>query len=68
MKKKVAILSMFEVLAKVGHFFFAGWVLMMVWNEIAYQYNQPEFGYWVSVGVYWLIHCFSTPFSSLKKS
>ena len=60
--------NMIEFLGKMGHFFFAGWVLMMVWNEIACQYNQPEFRYWVFVGVYWLIHCITTPFSSHKKS
>lgn len=60
--------NMIEFLGKMGHFFFAGWVLMMVWNEIACQYNQPEFGYWVFVGIYWLIHCITTPFPSHKKS
>ena len=68
MRNKAAILSVVNVVSKLGHFLFAGWVLMMVWNEIAYQYNQPEFGYWVSVGVCWLIHCITTPFPSHKKS
>ncbi len=66
--EKNTIMEAVEFFAKIGHFLFAGWILMLVWNEIAYQYNQPEFGYWVCVGIYWLIHCFTSPFSSHKKS
>lgn len=53
--------KMIEFIGKAGHFFFAGWVLMMVWTEIAMQYNQPTFGYWTCVGIYWLMYCFVSP-------
>ena len=33
-----------------------GWILMGVWNAIAYNFNLPTFNYWVYVGILIIIH------------
>lgn len=50
----------------ICHYLFAGWILMLVWNAIAWEYNQPQFGYWVCVGFYWLVRCVFSPFKRGK--
>lgn len=59
--KKVAM----DVGGQILHFLLGGSVLMYLWSQIAYHYNQPEFGFWFYVGFYWLVTMVNTSF---KKS
>ena len=66
MDKETTLNRISDFLGMIGHYLFAGWILMLVWNAIAWEYNQPQFGYWVCVGFYWLVRCVFSPFKRGK--
>lgn len=43
-------------------------VLYFVYNAIAWEFNLPPFGYWVCLGVTYLIHAFREPLPEFEKT
>lgn len=37
-----------------------GALLMVAWNAIAWEFNLPQFGYWVCVCAYCVVHSLTT--------
>ena len=47
-----------------GIFCFEGWLFMLIWNALAAgMFGAPTIGYWVSVGVVWLLNLIGRMFT-----
>lgn len=45
-----------------------GAILYFVYNAIAWEFNLPQFGYWVCVGVTYIIYSFTNSFKKGQKT
>ena len=61
----IAVLVVLLALAVAfGIFCFEGWLFMLIWNALAAgMFGAPTIGYWVSVGVVWLLNLIGRMFT-----
>lgn len=47
--------------------FLGGALLMVAWNAIAWEFNLPQFGYWVCFCAYYTIRTIFSPRINIEK-
>lgn len=56
-----------SIIANIIPALVGGLFLMIGWNGIAWQFNLPQFTYWVCVSVFYVLHSFISAVRSKTK-
>jgi large-conductance mechanosensitive channel len=56
-----------SIVASIIPSIIGGWFLMVAWNAIAWEFNLPQFGYWVCFCAYYVIRTIFSAKISLEK-